>query len=249
MLTKTCPVLVKALVTEGDDAGQFEALVAVFGNKDSYGDVIIPGAFEDSLAEWAAKGIPIPIYWSHQLSDPDMNIGWVLEAKETAEGLWIKGQLDLEAAKGVVVYRLFKGRRVTQFSFSYDLEEYAWSKSEEHGDYLELRKVKVHEVGPTPVGANQSTDLIDVKSAAMHADRLNLEVKAGRKISAKNEETLRSAYTAIGEVLSSIESDESKASVTVPAKDETPAGKSEEPTPESSAIMLDILEAELALLV
>ena len=44
-----------------DQEGTFEAIVAVFNNIDRYGDKIIPGAFADSLAEWQAKGRPIPV--------------------------------------------------------------------------------------------------------------------------------------------------------------------------------------------
>src|SRR6476661_5945307 len=66
-----------------DGAGTFEALVSVFGTKDSYGEVVMPGAFTRTLEEWAAKGDPIPVYWSHRLDDPDYNIGHVIEAAET----------------------------------------------------------------------------------------------------------------------------------------------------------------------
>lgn len=248
MLTKTCPVQIKALVTDGADVGQFEAIVAVFGNKDSYGDVIVPGAFAESLAEWEAKGLPIPVYWSHQLSDPDMNIGHVLEAKETEKGLWVKVQLDLEAPKGVTTYRLMKGGRVTQFSFSYDLVDYAWAKSDQLGDYLELRKLKVHEVGPTPVGANQETELLAVKAAEVAAHHIGLEVKAGRTLSSKNESSLRGAYDAIGEVLSSLDTDSSKTSGTGPAKSEDPArDKLKEPSRSPSVLSHETLELELQL--
>lgn len=189
-MLKMFPVQVKAAGTEdGLEAGQFRALVSVFGNKDSMGDVVVPGAFSGTLQEWKDSGDSIPIYWSHQMSDPDMNVGWVLEAEETEKGLEVLGQLDLEegaSAKALQVYRLLKGRRVTQFSFAYDVLD--GGPVEKDGDtYNELRELQLFELGPTPIGANQDTELMGVKA----------DLKRGRVLSAKNEATLAEAVKAI----------------------------------------------------
>lgn len=163
MRIKSCPVRVKAAGTnEGTDEGQFEAIVAAY-NVDSVGDKILPGAFGESLDEWKASGDPIPVLWSHMSQDPDYHIGWVLEAEERDEGLWVKAQIDLESPKAQQVYRLLKGRRVTQFSFAYDIVEGAWVEKADD-EFYELRKLKLYEVGPTLIGANQATELLDVKS-------------------------------------------------------------------------------------
>lgn len=187
---KNVPVKIKATGTEeGLAEGQFRALVSVFGNKDSMGDIVVPGAFTKTLADWAASGDAIPIYWSHQMHDPDFNVGWVLEASETADGLEVLGQLDLDpeaSPKARQVYRLLKGRRVTQFSFAYDIVE--GGPVEADGDTAnELRELKVYELGPTPIGANQETELLGVKA----------DLKRGRVLSAKNETALSEAVTAI----------------------------------------------------
>lgn len=249
MLTKTCPVqLVKAGPADGLDDGQFEAFVSVFGNKDSYGDVVMPGAFADTLAEWAKSGNPIPVVWSHMYQDPEYHIGAVLEAAEKTidgkSGLWVKGQIDTGAdtPKAAQVARLLRGKRVTQFSFSYDVLDEARAKSDTLGDYNELRRVKLYEVGPTLIGANQETELLNAKALGA----LVAEVKAGRVISAKNETLLRTAHESIGTVLAALDSsDDGKATASEPAKDEEPTGaKSEEPmrtrTADLSAFELSI---------
>src|SRR5680860_1081373 len=98
MLFKSCPVKVKAAGEEdGLEEGQFEAIVSTFGNVDSYGDIVQPGAFTDTLKEWEAKGDPIPSYYSHRMDDPDYNIGYVLEAKEVPEGLYAVSYTHLRA--------------------------------------------------------------------------------------------------------------------------------------------------------
>jgi hypothetical protein len=56
-------------------AGEFEALVAVFGNVDKGGDRIMPGAFTKTLAAWRASEDPVPVIWSHDWNTPDAHIG------------------------------------------------------------------------------------------------------------------------------------------------------------------------------
>lgn len=240
---KSRPAQIKAAGEEdGLAEGQFRALVSVFGNVDSYGDKVMPGAFAKTLTDWAELGDPIPIYWSHQMADPDMNIGYVVSAEETEAGLEVLGQLDVAegSPKAAQAHRLMKGRRVSQFSFAYDVLD-----QEEVDGVNELRELKLYEVGPTPIGANDATELLAVKTG----------LKVGRTISAKNESTLREATTAleaaaksIKNVLASLDSGspdeegqasstthQSKASDTGPAKDEEPDGaKSEEPSRRSS---------------
>lgn len=148
--------------------GQFRALVAVFGNKDSYGEVIAPGAFTQTLAEWEASGDAIPVIWSHSWGDPFAHIGTVITAQETAQGLEVVGEISADergsnplAAR---VYELLKQGRIRQFSFAYDVLE---SSAAEHDGHpvTELRRLQLHEVGPCLVGVNQSTELYDIKAA------------------------------------------------------------------------------------
>lgn len=145
--------------------GEFTALVSVFGNVDSYGDVVVPGAFGKSLARWAERGDPIPVVWSHAWADPFSHIGSVSDARETAAGLEVTGQLDLDNPTAAQVYRLLKGRRVTEFSFAYDVIESRAGERDGRA-VTELHELDLHEVGPTLIGANQETELLAVKAAA-----------------------------------------------------------------------------------
>lgn len=221
MDVKTAPASVKSVDNE---TGVFEALVSVFGNVDSYGDIVMPGAFKNTLAEWAEKGDPIPVYWSHRMDDPDYNIGHVIEAKETEDGLLVKAQLDLGGGKADQVHRLLKGRRVTQFSFAYDVLR----DSKADSGATELHELKLYEVGPTPIGANQETELLAVKAAAEAAVGIAQSMKAGRVLAQKHIDSLRSAQEAIGAVITAAEGmqdDQEKASGTPEAK--SPAGAEE----------------------
>ncbi|KAF0646714.1 hypothetical protein K701_27420 [Streptomyces fradiae ATCC 10745 = DSM 40063] len=250
---------------EGTDEGTFEAIVAAY-NLDSVGDKITPGAFADTLAEWKGRGDPIPVLWSHMSQDPDYHIGEVLEAEERPEGLWVKARIDTEpGSKAAQVYKLLKGRRVTQFSFAYDVEEGAWVDQKDGEGYYELRKLRLYEVGPTLIGANQATELLDVKSSdgatmriavegasAAQADELRqaltgaMAAKAGRTLSAKNEERVKEIARLAKELLDSLSSstdDEEKATPNPPetpspqpAAKEAPAG----PSPASLRLLADL---------
>ncbi|WP_428964510.1 HK97 family phage prohead protease [Micromonospora fluostatini] len=203
MLIKTAPARIKAAgQADGLGDGEFEAIVSVFGNVDSYGDVVMPGAFTDVLADWAATGDPIPVIWSHNWYDPFAHIGTVLEARETDVGLWVKGLVDLdpEARTAAQVYRLLRGRRVTQFSFAYDVAEASWAERDGR-DVYELRKFgALYEVGPCLVGANQDTDLLSAKARLLAAG-----VKEGRVLAQAHLDRLKEAHGALGEVIAAAE--------------------------------------------
>lgn len=251
MRIKSCPVRIKAAGThEGTDDGVFEAIVAAY-NLDSVGDKITPGAFEATLAEWKGRGDPIPVLWSHMSADPDYHVGEVLEAEERPEGLWVKARIDTEpGTKAAQVYKLLKGRRVTQFSFAYDVEEGSWVDEKDGPGHYELRKLKLYEVGPTLIGANQATELLAVKSRdtdtfpdlAKVAEALE-GLKAGRTLSGKNEQRVRDIARLSQELLDSLPSsddqqDAEKATPAPPAAtspQEVPEAKAEQPAGPSPA--------------
>ena len=225
MKTKSTATQFKDVPVEDDtgEAGTFTAYASIFGNIDSYGDIVMPGAFLADLDRWKAKGDPIPLLFGHNMGDPDFNIGVITSADEDEIGLKVSGQIDLESPKGAYVYKLVKERRITQLSFAYDVLDHAKATRDIEGrgteDVIELKQLMLHEVSIVPLGANQATDI--------------LSVKAGRAISSKNEDSLRNAYESIGQVLDSL----------------TPA----EPSEKSSAIIrrnlaaAEVLSAALSL--
>lgn len=163
MKTKAIRLEVKAIDLE---AGQFEGYAAVFGNKDSYGDVIVAGAFAESLAtDYGADGQGVPTYWCHDFTDPFKNIGSTIWAREDSHGLRVRVQLDLDTQNAKQTLKLLKEGRVNQMSFGYSVLEGAYVDSDEHGWYYELRKLKLHEVSVVPIGANQETEILAAKSA------------------------------------------------------------------------------------
>lgn len=227
---------------DGLKEGEFEGFCSVFGNKDSYGDIVQPGAFTQSLEEWDAKGDPIPLLWGHDLEDPFSNIGVISKAEEVESGpkrgLKVRGMFDLDNPKAQQVYKLAKGRRTTGMSFAYAVRE-----AEQKDDGNHLKNLHIFEVSIVPIGANPEAGVLAVKA---FADTIADGVKAGRTLSAKNEATLRDAAKAIEDVLASLGGDsttqEPKASDNADAKagdrDEEPhEAKSREPVEEPKSHM------------
>lgn len=244
MKLKNTQIRVKAGPEDGLKEGQFEAYASVFGNKDSYGDVVIPGAFTDTLSGWKDSGNLIPLLFGHNMSDPDYNLGHVEDAKEDDHGLLTLNQLDLENPKAVQTYRLIKGRRINQMSFAYEVLEggFATRQKDPSGEdspdnqeeYFELRKLKLYEVSVVPIGANQETEITAVKAAALAEQAL----RDGR-LDAASFKALLKTYHQIGDLLiaGSALLDDS-ASTKARSKDEEPAAtpvKSEDSQPDVSA--------------
>lgn len=217
--TKHITVGIKA-DAEASAEGRFTGYASVFGNKDSYGDVVVKGAFADSLQTYGANGAGIPCYWSHQMSDPMMNIGQTVKAVEDDHGLFVEVQLDLDNPNAAYTHKLIKEGRVNQMSFAFDVEDYAFAESEEHGSYLELRKMRIHEVSVVQVGANQATELLDVK------DRLT-RLKDNPELPVKHEDRLRQAQSLIEDVLASLDQSDAKSDDTKDSGDEP--GNPEQP--------------------
>lgn len=246
MKIKNQPIKIKAGPADGLLDGQFEAYASVFGNKDSYGDIVIKGAFAEDLKAWEASDSPIPLYFGHNMSDPDYNIGHIVKASEDDHGLLVTAELDLESPKAAQTYRMLKGKRINQMSFAYDVIEGGSVTSTVDGqedNAYELRALKIWEISIVPIGANQETEILAVKAAV---EALDAGIKAGAEWSAKNEAAVRDAHAAamtttakLKDVIAAIDAskakNQEKASTSGTAKDEEPEGaKSEEPSPDVS---------------
>lgn len=245
MQLKDMPVQIKAGPDDGHGEGEFSAYASVFGNVDSYGDIVVKGAFANDLKRWEESGNPIPLLFGHNMSDPDYNLGHVVSAVEDDKGLLVTAQLDLENPKALQTYRMLKGKRINQMSFAYDvLDEDTVDSAGQKAN--ELRELRLYEVSVVTIGANQETEVLAVKAGA---EALAGAAKVGRVLAQKHIDSLRSAQEAIGVVITAAAegNDQEKASGEAEAKseasdEESPGTKSptsdEEPKSSPSARVL-----------
>lgn len=244
------PKRVKAGPDDDLKEGEFLVYPSTFTRTpDAYGDVVAKGAFERSIKEWADSGNVLPGLYGHRLDDPDFFVAGATEMGEDEHGWWVKGEFDLESPKGAHVYRLVKGRRLSQLSFAYDVRDEGSVEVESGQKANELRDLKVYEFSFVPIGANQDTSVVAVKGI--------LDGIKG-KVSADHVAALTEARDAIDSALSSLDGkgevaapaathDQEKASDSHEAKsgasDEEPAAakspvSDEEPTATSSVARL-----------
>lgn len=248
MLTKNTPAVnVKAGPEDGLKEGEFIVYPSTFIKQpDSYGDIVAPGAFLKTIDTWMNSGLVLPGLFGHRMDDPDFWVAGAEDMGEDMHGWWVKGGFDLEAPKARQTYRIVKGRRLNQLSFAYDVIDEAGVELDNGVRANELRELKVYEFSFVPLGANQDTSVVAVKSMLELVTR---EVKAGRVLSAKNESALRAAHESIGSVLAALDgtSDEEKASEADPSRQapeaDTPLGQPREASQKSSVDPSALLNA------
>jgi HK97 family phage prohead protease len=101
------------------DDGTFEGYASTFNNADQIRDVVMPGAFADSLAKWKAEDAMPPVMWQHR--EP---IGATNEIAEDGKGLYVAGQLlikDVQQAREA--FALAKAKVVRGLSIGWDPAE------------------------------------------------------------------------------------------------------------------------------
>lgn len=149
--------------------GIVECFVAGIGNKDSVGDVVLPGAFTESLKRRKPR-----VVWGHDWNHP---IGKVLDIYEVGPndprlpmkmrragigGLFARVQFNLKSEKG----------REAFTNVSFFGEDQEWSIGYKTLDAFfdgarkanMLKEVELYEVSPVLHGANQLTATISIKS-------------------------------------------------------------------------------------
>ena len=105
---------IKFTLTDMDDArGTFAGYASIFDVVDSYGDIVVRGAFKKTLREKKQ----FPILWSHNIMEP---LG-VIRGQEDERGLAIEGQLNLDVQRGREIRSLMKPGAVNGLSIGYQV--------------------------------------------------------------------------------------------------------------------------------
>ena len=150
------PFEVKAV----DESGTFTGYGSVFGNVDSYDEIVAPGAFTESLAAWKASGRLPPVLWQHRSGEP---VGPHLDMSEDTHGLFIKGQLLVDEVQRAKEARaLMKAKAVNGLSIGYVVRDDSYDRVT---GIRTLKKVDLWEVSIVTFPANPQAQIANVKSA------------------------------------------------------------------------------------
>ena len=110
---------------------------SLFGACDQGGDIVAKGAYRGSLA--AGRGVKM--LWQH---DPSCPIGVWDEVREDDRGLWVKGEILTDVAKGKEAAALIKAGAIDGLSIGYrTLRATKDDKGRRHLKELELWEVSL----------------------------------------------------------------------------------------------------------
>lgn len=173
------PVLeLKAL---GED-GTITGYGSVFGNRDSYGDIVMPGAFKRTLAEHRRNKSRPKMFWQH---DPSQPIGSWNELAEDDTGLLVTGKLNMDVQRGREAFALLKAGDIDGLSIGYRVVD---ERRDEQQDANLLKTVSLVEVSVVSLPANDRATVSAVKAAEI--ENLRARLAAGDRLQARELEEL-----------------------------------------------------------
>lgn len=204
----------KTVELKASDNGLIEGYFSTYEKTpDSYGDIIEPGAFTETIKAREESGHPFPLCFNHDFSAV---IGAVDSVKDTEKGPFISAHfLDTQQAQDV--RKMLQSGAIYQFSFAYDVlgARRPTEEEEKAGVMNVLTKLEVFEISVVTVPANQNAVATEVKS-------VEPETKQGRRNRKADEEIIRNCIKSLESLLDDGGEDK-------PAEDEA---KSAEPTVE-----------------
>ena len=187
--------------------GSIEGYASTWIRKpDAYGDIVRKGAFSKTLTERWNGGKGIPLLWAHQMDNLKSFIG-TAEAEEDEKGLHFFASFDgTEEAQRV--RELYKDGRLSKFSFAFDVRDNDTVTLEDGTKANELRDLELFEISCVCVPANDDAGVVDIK--------------AGRRNSAKDADAIRQAISLLQRVLDDEDTDDGEDEVKANAAAEEP---------------------------
>ena len=121
-----------------DASGVFEGYASLFGVVDLGRDVVMPGAFRETLARRGAAGVKM--LWQHKASEP---IGTWLSLEEDVRGLRVTGRLNLAVGKAREVLALMREGAVDGLSIGFRAER---AQRDASSGLRRLKKIDLWEI-------------------------------------------------------------------------------------------------------
>lgn len=155
MFYKAVDFELEELKTRGEDGWSFSGYASTFGNIDEGGDVVLRGAFGNTIARRVPK-----LLWQHDMSEP---IGKVVALKEDARGL--HGDfLISRTTRGHDAYVLLKDHAIDSMSIGYIPED---QEFDEKSGVRQLKSVDLLEISLVSIPMNEEARITAVKAAEL----------------------------------------------------------------------------------
>lgn len=151
---KRFPLEIKAV----EDDGFFSGYLSVFNNVDAYQEVVVPGAFKETLAAWKEKDALPPVLWQHDHTQP---IGPFTKMEEDEHGLYVEGRTLMDIQRGREAHILMKNRVISGMSIGF---ETLGEEIDKEKQLRKLTKIKLWEGSIVTFPANPEAQIDAVKS-------------------------------------------------------------------------------------
>lgn len=160
---------IKAEASEEDEPGIIRGYGSKFGLVDSYNEIVVAGAFKESLRKIKREKRVIPILWQHDSAAP---IGGWEEIEEDEIGLKMTGRLDLDTPAGQAAWSAVKKKYVSGLSIGYfEIKTDPWSW--DNIDPRNLYKLDLRETSVVTFPALKEAQIDFVKATLSRGERLN----------------------------------------------------------------------------
>jgi hypothetical protein len=163
-------------ITEGEATpGTFEGYASVFGTQDWHGDMVMPGAFTETLAEHKAAGTMPGLFAEHSFAffggDP-LPIGKWLSFEEDDKGLRGVGKISaLDSDHGKRIIGLMRDGALPSLSIAYEIPDGGSRKGKQPGEPKRwLDKLTLHSVDVVHAPSNPQAKILSVKAVMAQAD-------------------------------------------------------------------------------
>lgn len=133
---------------------------SIFGNKDSDGDIVIPGAYKKTLKENGPQSEKPRILHLYQ-HDPTRVLGKPSVLKEDKKGLYFETQIS-QTSLGRDVIQLYMDKVLTEHSIGYQIVK---REVDEQAEVQKLVELKLWEGSTVSWGANMEALVSTVKTA------------------------------------------------------------------------------------
>lgn len=180
--------------------GEFSGYGAIFGNVDSYGDVIEEGAFSESLQEWSAKGKWPPMLLQHGGgifgggAEDMLPVGQWTSMSENSKGLKVEGRLfALDTEKGRYIYEGLQSGVLDGLSIGFQVREARNGTKAGEPDRT-LVNVDLWEVSIVTFPANPKARVSAVKSLSLDEVRELEDRLAEQGLSRKDRRTAANVF-------------------------------------------------------
>lgn len=153
-------------IHEENGVGVVEGFAATFGNTDRVNDIIVEGAFTDSIEEIRARKGHIPMLFQHDFRKVIGKFR-ASEMRLTPEGLFVKGEINLKTDLGKNVHELLKAEDISDFSIGFITKE---SHLDEDKGLNFLEKIDLKEISIVTFPANEMAVVTAVKTVVPFQD-------------------------------------------------------------------------------